>query len=308
MKNGGGMTWTPVTYDPELEPDLRHDRQPAAGHRPQEPRRRQPVHRIDRRAQRRHRQDGVVLPVVAARHPRLGLDADGRSLIDGTIDGKPRKLIAQAARNGHFFLLDRTTGKAIVSTEFVKTNWSLGYDERGPADPEPRQDAADRRRAGVAESGWRDQLAVADVQPARPGSSTSTPSRAFSVYYIYDPSDDPAGWGGTDRGGCSRVDAAGDRLQDRQDPLEPSLEERRPDRPAQHGRQRRCSPADRAGWRRSTPRPATPLWHSRIGTITNAPITYAARRPAARRGGVGQQRVLVRDEQVGPQRGETRSA
>jgi alcohol dehydrogenase (cytochrome c) len=28
-------------------------------------------------------------------------------------------------------------------------------------------------------------------------------SRAFSVYYIYDPSDNPAGWGGTDRGGWS---------------------------------------------------------------------------------------------------------
>ena len=26
-------------------------------------------------------------------------------------------------------------------------------------------------------------------------------SRAYSVYYIYDPSDNPQGWGGTDRGG-----------------------------------------------------------------------------------------------------------
>ena len=25
--------------------------------------------------------------------------------------------------------------------------------------------------------------------------------RAFSIYYIYDPSDNPMGWGGTDRGG-----------------------------------------------------------------------------------------------------------
>ena len=61
-------------------------------------------------------------------------------------------------------------------------------------------------------------------------------TRAFSVYYIYDPSDNPAGWGGTDRGGYAAVDAPGDRLHDRQDPLEPSLEERRPDRPPEHGR------------------------------------------------------------------------
>ena len=28
-------------------------------------------------------------------------------------------------------------------------------------------------------------------------------ARAFSVYYIYDPGDNPQGWGGTDRGGWS---------------------------------------------------------------------------------------------------------
>ena len=58
-------------------------------------------------------------------------------LIDGEINGRPRKLVAQAARNGHFFLLDRTDGKAIVSSEYVKTNWSLGYDEKGQPVPNP---------------------------------------------------------------------------------------------------------------------------------------------------------------------------
>ena len=32
-------------------------------------------------------------------------------LIDAEIDGKPRKLLAQANRNGYFFLLDRTNGR-----------------------------------------------------------------------------------------------------------------------------------------------------------------------------------------------------
>ena len=95
MKHGGGMTWQPVTYDPDAESDLRHDRQSAAGDRAQESRGRQPVHRIDRRAQRRHRQDGVVLPVVAARHARLGLDADGRAH-----RRRDRRQAAQAHRAG----------------------------------------------------------------------------------------------------------------------------------------------------------------------------------------------------------------
>ena len=60
------------------EPDLRDHRQPAAGDRAQEPPRQQSLHRLDRGAQPRHRQDGLVLPVVAARHARLGLDPDRR--------------------------------------------------------------------------------------------------------------------------------------------------------------------------------------------------------------------------------------
>ena len=87
-------------------------------------------------------------------------------LIDGEIDGQPRKLLAQASRNGKFFVLDRTNGKAIVSSEFVKTNWSNGYDAKGQPIPEPGEEAADRRRARLAESGRRDELAAAELQPA----------------------------------------------------------------------------------------------------------------------------------------------
>ena len=45
-------------------------------------------------------------------------------VFDGTINGQPRKL-AQASRNGQFFVIDRTNGKAVVSNEYIKTNWML---------------------------------------------------------------------------------------------------------------------------------------------------------------------------------------
>ena len=46
-------------------------------------------------------------------------------LIDGVVDGKPRKLIAQANRNGHFFLIDRTNGKHILTAPFIDSlNWT----------------------------------------------------------------------------------------------------------------------------------------------------------------------------------------
>src|SRR5256885_9161054 len=38
-------------------------------------------------------------------------------LIDGVIDGQPRKLISTASRNGYFFTLDRTNGKPVRSEE-----------------------------------------------------------------------------------------------------------------------------------------------------------------------------------------------
>jgi alcohol dehydrogenase (cytochrome c) len=121
-------------------------------------------------------------------------------VFDGTVNGQPRKLLAQASRNGKFFVLDRTNGKAIVSSEYIKTNWALGYDERGQPVPNPEK---------------RPQIAGALVTPNQGGATNWFPpsfspltglfyvnaTRAFSVWYIYDASDNPMGWGGTDRGG-----------------------------------------------------------------------------------------------------------
>src|SRR5262249_55569063 len=53
-------------------------------------------------------------------------------LIDTTIDGQPRKLVAQATRNGMFFLLDRTNGKYLLSSKVAESvNWSTGFNSKG---------------------------------------------------------------------------------------------------------------------------------------------------------------------------------
>ena len=52
-------------------------------------------------------------------------------LFDTDIAGKPRKLLAQASRNGYFFVLDRTTGQHIVTTQFTPESWASGLDTRG---------------------------------------------------------------------------------------------------------------------------------------------------------------------------------
>src|ERR1022692_1578461 len=57
-------------------------------------------------------------------------------LFDMNVDGQPRKLVAQASRNGFFFLLDRTNGKNLVTTRFVESpNWFKGVNQRGEPIP-----------------------------------------------------------------------------------------------------------------------------------------------------------------------------
>jgi alcohol dehydrogenase (cytochrome c) len=52
-------------------------------------------------------------------------------LADRVIDGKPRKLLMQANRNGFFYVLDRTDGKFLFAKPFVKQTWNAGFDETG---------------------------------------------------------------------------------------------------------------------------------------------------------------------------------
>jgi alcohol dehydrogenase (cytochrome c) len=61
-------------------------------------------------------------------------DYDGNTqvfLLDAKYEGKPRKLIVQANRNGFFYVLDRTDGKFLRATPYVEQlNWAT-IDEKG---------------------------------------------------------------------------------------------------------------------------------------------------------------------------------
>jgi alcohol dehydrogenase (cytochrome c) len=52
-------------------------------------------------------------------------------LIDETIGGTPRKLVAVANRNGFFYVLDRVTGKYVRARAYTKVTWATGIDESG---------------------------------------------------------------------------------------------------------------------------------------------------------------------------------
>jgi alcohol dehydrogenase (cytochrome c) len=60
-------------------------------------------------------------------------------LADASWDGRVRKLMLWANRNGFFYALDRTNGKFLSGHPFVKVNWASGLDDRGRplATPQP---------------------------------------------------------------------------------------------------------------------------------------------------------------------------
>ncbi len=62
-------------------------------------------------------------------------------LIDGVINGKKRKLVSTAARNGYFFTLDRVTGEHIVSSKYgSSTNWVKEVAKNGSLRRNPDKD------------------------------------------------------------------------------------------------------------------------------------------------------------------------
>lgn len=199
--HGGGMTWQPITFDPDLNMIYVTTGNP------------QPVI-----ASANRKGDNLFTASVVAVNADSGKlswwfqssphdthDWDSTQtpvLIDGTINGQPRKLLAQAARNGHFFVLDRVTGKSIVSTEFVKTNWSLGYDARGQPIPNPEKSPSLSGSLVSPNQGGATNWYPPTFSP-QTGLFYVNANRAFSVYYLYDGSENPQGWGGNDRGGWS---------------------------------------------------------------------------------------------------------
>jgi alcohol dehydrogenase (cytochrome c) len=63
-------------------------------------------------------------------------------LVDGMFDGKPRKLVLTAARNGYFFTLDRVTGERLVTSKYgLLTNWAKGLNKFGGPEHDPKKDA-----------------------------------------------------------------------------------------------------------------------------------------------------------------------
>jgi len=118
-------------------------------------------------------------------------------LFDADFKGKKRKLLAQASRNGFYFLLDRTSGENLATAPFIDQTWASGVDKRGRpvAKPEatPSPDGALVEPASDGATNW-----MAPSFDPQTKLFYVNARRIFSVYY-HTATGKPEGWGGRDR-------------------------------------------------------------------------------------------------------------
>jgi alcohol dehydrogenase (cytochrome c) len=198
-KHGGGMTWVPSTYDPELNLIYVGTGNP------------QPVIAGSARPGNNLFTESVVALNAdtgkmvwyfqSSPHDTHDWDAvQTPVLFDGEIDGRPRKLLAQASRNGYFFVLDRTNGKNLITSQFVKTNWAKGVGSNGSPIPDPGKQPQTDGALVSPDQGGAVNWPPPSFSP-QTGLFYVNARRAFSEYYIFDTDPKPEGWGGNDRGG-----------------------------------------------------------------------------------------------------------
>ncbi len=63
-------------------------------------------------------------------------------LVDAVVNGRPRKLVSTAARNGYFYTVDRVTGEHLVTSKYGShTNWARHVRPTGVVEPNPGKEA-----------------------------------------------------------------------------------------------------------------------------------------------------------------------
>ncbi len=117
-------------------------------------------------------------------------------LADVTFHGEPRKVLMQTSRNGYFFVLDRTNGKALVTQPFGPVNWSLGVDAQGRPIPNPAKEPARDGRLIAPSEGGLTNYRSPSFDP-KTGLFLVTAQPSYGMYYAK-PEDGTFGWAGAD--------------------------------------------------------------------------------------------------------------
>jgi quinohemoprotein ethanol dehydrogenase len=158
---GGGDVWNAITYDPETDTVFIGT---GSGYP------------WNRRVRSADRGDNLFVASIVALDGKSGAykwhyqvtpgdawDYDATmdmALADLVIDGKPRKVLMQAPKNGFFYVLDRLTGRLISAEPFAKVTWAsrIDLDSGRPVEAPnaryPGGTTADIRPCGIGAHSW----------------------------------------------------------------------------------------------------------------------------------------------------------
>jgi len=140
-RHGGGNVWVPGSYDPETHLYILGTGNPS------------PAYTTGTRGEG----DNLYTCSVVAINVETGKmawyyqtsphdthdwdSAQTPVLVDGEYNGRPRKLVLQASRNGYYFTLDRLTGEHLVTGKFGEAvNWAKGINAKGQPVRDPAKD------------------------------------------------------------------------------------------------------------------------------------------------------------------------
>jgi len=193
----GGMTWMTGTYDPELNLIFWGTGNPT------------PVLNGKSRPG-----DDLYTCSVVALNPDSGKLAWGFSisphdthdwdavetpvLVDAAFQGKPRKMLMQASRNGYFYVIDRTNGQSLLTTPYGPTNWALGIDKQGHPIPNPDKEPTPDGRLIAPDEGGLTNYRSPSFDP-KTGLFIVDAHPSYSLYFAK-PADGTYGWAGADYG------------------------------------------------------------------------------------------------------------
>ena len=193
----GGMTWIPGTYDPDLNliywgtgnPTPVLNGKPRPGDNlytcsivALNPDTGKLVWSFQPSPHDTHDWDAVEIPV----------------LVDGVFNGKPRKMLIQASRNGYFFVLDRTNGESLLTVPYGPVNWTLGVDKKGQPIPNPEKEPARDGRLIAPDEGGMTNYRSPSFDP-KTGLFLVDAHPSYSIYFAK-PEDGDYGWAGADYG------------------------------------------------------------------------------------------------------------
>ena len=199
MAHGGGMPWLPGTYDSELNLYYFGTGNP------------QPV-----LAGGSREGDNLYTCTIVALNPVTGKmawhyqvtphdthDWDAAQtpmLIDGDFNGRPRRMIAQASRNGHYFLLDRVTGEHLLTSKHIDSlNWTTGINAKGQPVRDPAKDASVPGTLVSPDTSGATNWPPPSFNPDT-GLVYFGTRQTFSVMYLTDTDGRPQGWAAAERG------------------------------------------------------------------------------------------------------------